>query len=101
MKLKLILVLWAAAFVRLSATDLATVPMVVEGNRPFVELSFRKPDGTIRRARFWVDTGGGSLLLMQNLASDLGLKPQGEPVEEDGVKFWPIQPPGWETSSST
>lgn len=85
--------LFGAAIAQLSAADLATVPMLVEGNRPFVQLSFRKPDGTDRRARFWVDTGGGGFLLVQKLAADLGLKPEGEPSEEGGAKFWPTRPP--------
>jgi hypothetical protein len=83
----------ALTLVDLNAVDRATVPLLVEGNRPFVNLSFRKPDGSVRNARFWVDTGGGGFILTQSLATDLGLKPIGEPLEEDGRKFVQVQPP--------
>jgi hypothetical protein len=51
----------------------ATVPLIVEGNRPFIELTFRKPDGSVRKARFLIDTGGGGFLITEPLAHDLGL----------------------------
>ncbi len=66
--------------------DSVTVPLLVEGNRPFVELSFRRPDGSLRSARFLVDTGGGGFLLVQPLAEDLGLA-WGETVREEGAEF--------------
>lgn len=53
--------------------DQATVPLHVEGNRPYIDLAFKKPDGSTRTARFLVDSGGGGFLLTQPLASDLGL----------------------------
>lgn len=64
--------------------DQVTVPMVIEGNRVFVDLSFRKPDGTMRIARFQVDTGGGSFLLTEQLARDIGLS-WGETTTEEGA----------------
>lgn len=93
MNAKATLALFAVTLVDLSAADRATVPLLVEGNRPFVNLSFRKPDGSLRTARFWVDTGGGGFILTQSLATDLGVKPLGEPIEEEGRKFVPVQPP--------
>ena len=36
-----------------------TVPLYMEGNRPYIDLTFRGPDGSTRSARFLVDTGGG------------------------------------------
>ena len=42
MKSNLILPIWAFAAFRLWASDMATVPMIVEGNRPFIQLSFKK-----------------------------------------------------------
>ena len=53
--------------------DRVTVPLLVEGNRPFVELTFRRADGSTRAARFLLDTGGGGFLLTETLARDLGL----------------------------
>jgi predicted aspartyl protease len=64
----------------------ATVPLIVEGNRPFIELTFRKPDGSVRKARFLIDTGGGGFLITEPLAHDLGLT-WGPEIHEEGSKF--------------
>jgi hypothetical protein len=66
--------------------DQVTVPLLVEGHRPFVELTFRRPDGSMRAARFLVDTGGGGFLLVEPLARDLGLQ-WGETSREQGLDF--------------
>ena len=66
--------------------DQTTVTLQVDGNRPFVEVDFRRPDGWIRTARFLVDTGGGGFLMAEPLARDVGLT-WGEPQEEEGRKF--------------
>lgn len=51
-----------------------TVPLIVEGNVPIVELEFSSPHGT-RKARFLVDSGGNdSLWLGSKLAADIGAK---------------------------
>src|SRR4051794_32563685 len=88
-----VIVALCTATALLSGADRATIPMIVEGNRPFIDLSFRKPDGTERKARFWIDTGGGGFLLVQKLAADLGLRFEGVPQEEEGAKFWPTKAP--------
>jgi predicted aspartyl protease len=64
----------------------ATVPLVVEGNRPFVDINFRKADGSARPARLLVDTGGGGFLLTESLARELGLE-WGTPQREQGNEF--------------
>ncbi len=64
----------------------ATVPLIVEGNRPFIELSFHKPDGSVRKARFLIDTGGGGFLITEPLARDLGLR-WGATTHEEGSEF--------------
>lgn len=64
----------------------ASVPLILEGNRPFVELTFRKPDGTSRIARFLIDTGGGGFLITEPLARELGLK-WGATTREEGAEF--------------
>ncbi len=51
-----------------------TVPLFVEGNRPFVEIAFRCANGSLRFARFLIDSGGGGFLIAESLARDLGLK---------------------------
>jgi len=51
----------------------ATVPFTLDHNRMTVEVAFVRPDGTLRKARAWVDTGNQSLNLAEPLARDLGL----------------------------
>lgn len=60
--------------------------MRIDGSRPFVELTFRKPDGSDRLARFWLDTGGGAFVLAETLARDLGLE-LGAPFSEEGMEL--------------
>src|SRR5262245_45269187 len=67
-------------------TDQATVPLHIVGNRPLVDLTFHKPDGTTRTARFLVDSGGGGFLIVEPLAKELGL-PTGETQSEEGETF--------------
>lgn len=64
----------------------ATVPLLVEKNRPFIDLTFRRPDGSKRSARFVIDSGGGGFMLTEPLARDLGLK-WGATMREDGAEF--------------
>lgn len=64
----------------------ATVPLHVEGNRPLIELTFRRADGTSRNATFLVDSGGGGFLMLESLARDIGLK-WGESSKEEGMEF--------------
>lgn len=66
--------------------DHATVPLLVEGNRPFVEVTFRRPDGSTRAGRFLVDSGGGGFLIVEQLARELGLE-WDETSREEGQEF--------------
>jgi hypothetical protein len=68
-------------------------PMTVEGNAPVVTLNFKRLDGTIRSARLIFDSGGGAIILDESLADDLGLKPTGAAISEDGVRFAPTNSP--------
>jgi len=52
----------------------ATVPITLDHNRMFVEVEFDRPDGTVRKARAWVDTGSERLALAEPLARDLGFE---------------------------
>ena len=63
-----------------------TVPLILEGNRPYIELNFYRADGSKRTARFLVDSGGGGFLLSEPLARDLGLT-WGPINQEGGQKF--------------
>lgn len=69
-------------------SDSVTVPLVVEGNRVFLDVTFEAADGSERSARFWIDTGGGGFLLTESLARDLGLE-WGEPWQQEGKEFAP------------
>jgi hypothetical protein len=51
--------------------DRATVPLLVEGNRPLIDVTFRKADGSTRTGRFVVDSGGGGFLIVEPLAKQL------------------------------
>ncbi|MEO7104342.1 MAG: hypothetical protein ABI311_13185 [Gemmatimonadaceae bacterium] len=66
--------------------DRATVPLIIEGNRPFVMITFHKPDGTTRTARFLLDTGGGAFIIAEPLARELGLE-WGATTREEGSEF--------------
>jgi len=54
-----------------------TLPFSVDHNRMIVDLDFVRPDGTVRRARAWVDTGNPYLMLTGALARDLGFEIEG------------------------
>jgi predicted aspartyl protease len=70
----------------------ATVPLFIENNRPFIDIEFIRPDGSTRKARFWVDTGGGGFIIVEPLARELGLK-FGTVMSEGGSKFASTEPP--------
>jgi hypothetical protein len=52
-----------------------TVPLIVEGNAPMIDLDFAGADGKTHRGRFLVDSGGGAFMIGQRLATEIGLKP--------------------------
>ena len=60
--------------------------MLVEGNRPFIDLSLQRADGTRRPVRFWVDSGGGGFVIAEETAHALGLT-WGESVRTEGREF--------------
>jgi hypothetical protein len=63
----------------------ATVPLMVAHNRAFVEVEFARPDGSSRKARFWVDNGNPDLALSEALGRDLGLDISKPEKNEDGM----------------
>jgi len=69
-----------------SPAVLVAVPLVVEKNRPYIDLTFRKPDGSARTARFVVDTGGGAFIITEPIARDIGLK-WDKTMREEGNEF--------------
>jgi len=70
-----------------------TVPLSVEGNAPIATLSFKRPDGGLRNARFIFDSGGGAIILDEGLATDLGLRPEGADVSEGGQRYRAVKLP--------
>ncbi len=80
------------AFTAKPNPDVATVPLEIEGNRPFVELVFQMPDGGTRTARFLVDSGGGAFLITEPLAKELGLA-LGEAQHEEGETLAQVTSP--------
>jgi len=50
----------------------ATVPVRLDNNRMFAALDFRRPDGGVRKAIAWVNTGGAALTLSAPLWDELG-----------------------------
>ena len=55
----------------------ATVPFTLDHNRMTVAVEFVRPDGSVRTARAWVDTGSPDLTRARPLAQDLGLDADG------------------------
>ena len=76
-----------------TALDHVTVPMSVEGNVPIVTLQFKRPNGGTRTARFLFDSGGGAIILDEGLATDLGLKPEGLELSDDGQRYRAVDVP--------
>jgi hypothetical protein len=73
----------------------ATVPFILDHNRMIVELELLRPDGTLRKAQAWVDTGNQNLLVGRQLAQDLGLETSGK--DEQGTQVaqsWATRTPG-------
>ncbi|MGH7472006.1 MAG: hypothetical protein ACRENP_28980 [Longimicrobiales bacterium] len=75
-----------------SRPDRATVPLLVEKNRPYITVTFRRPDGSTRSARFLIDTGGGGFLITEPLARDLALE-LGATSREEGTEFATVTKP--------
>jgi len=67
--------------------------MSVEGNAPIITLAFKTPQGSLRSARFLVDSGGGAIILGEQLAKDIGLKSKGAVSSEDGQQYQEVDLP--------
>jgi len=80
------------ASVSRSTQHRVTVPLFIELNRPFIDLEFKRPNGSSRMARFWVDTGGGAFIICEPLARELDLK-FGAEMSEQGQRFAATTPP--------
>jgi hypothetical protein len=75
------------------AVDHVTVAMSVEGNAPIVTLTLKREDGGSRTARFLYDSGGGAIILNEDLARDIGLKAEGPVISEEGQRYREVNVP--------
>ncbi len=71
-----------------------TVPLKLELNRPYADIKVAGPQGHAEQGRFWLDTGGGAILLSHDFATRLGLKPSGKAFREQGMRLAPVAVPG-------
>jgi len=69
-----------------------TVPLILEGNAPIVELEVVGTSGAARKARFLVDTGGGSLILGSKLMAGAGAQASGPATKEEGERIQALKP---------
>ena len=67
-----------------NAAHQVTVPLSFEQHRPYTRLTLIGPSGHAVRALFWLDTGGGAVILSGPLAARLGLKPMGKTLKAEG-----------------
>ena len=67
-----------------NAAHQVTVPLSFEQHRPYAKLTLIGPTGHAVRALFWLDTGGGAVILSGPLAARLGLKPMGKTFKAEG-----------------
>lgn len=70
-----------------------TIPMQLELDRPYIDVTLIGSGGQAVRAHAWVDTGGGAVLFSAGLARELGLKPAGKPIHEEGHVLAPVDVP--------
>ena len=50
-----------------------TVPLHIDHNRTIVDAEFKKSDGSVRKARLWIDSGFSAFNISDSLANDLGI----------------------------
>ena len=86
-----------------TAAPSVTVPFDMDHNRMFVDVEFVRSDGTVRKARAWMDTGNEALVLQEALARDLGCEfamgekqPWARLSRAPGLRLngWPLDPAG-------
>ncbi len=70
-----------------------TIPMQLELDRPYIDVTLVGSGGQAVRAHAWVDTGGGAILFSAGLARELGLKAAGKPIHEEGHALAPVDVP--------
>ena len=68
-----------------AGVGIQTLPIRLEQNRPYAKLTLTGPAGAAVKATFWLDTGGGAVILSGPLAKRLGLKPSGKSFKDEGT----------------
>jgi hypothetical protein len=70
---------------------ITTVPLYLEQDRPFIDLTLTGAAGQVRTVRCWVDTGASNLRISEPLARDLGLTWTPSPEHPNIAR---VDPPG-------
>lgn len=86
------------------ATDVAgatTVPMQVELNRPYIDVTLAGASGHPVKAHAYVDTGGGAIIVSSGLAARLGLKATAKAEVDQGEKLAPTTVPALRIGGKT
>ncbi|MGD8379195.1 MAG: aspartyl protease family protein [Gammaproteobacteria bacterium] len=76
-----------------TSKQVARIPMHLELHRPYVDLSVTGPSGHPVKGRFWLDTGGGAMILSSTFADKLGLQPAAKSVNSQGMNLAPTDVP--------
>lgn len=84
----ILLSFWSGEIAAAKRPIASTLPFTTDHNRMIVELEFIRTDGTVRKARVWVDSGGQYLTLCEPLARDLGLDISQLSVEKQMVELF-------------
>ena len=81
----------AAAFAAAPATPPRSpwISMPVEMNRCFAQIAVRA-NGRERSGLFWLDTGGGRIVLQRDFANELGLRATGAAITEGLSTYTPV-----------
>jgi hypothetical protein len=79
----IVVLLGIAAAATVGEPPSATVPMALDHNRMTVDVEFVRADGSTRKERAWVDTGGTAVVMAETLARDLGVDLSGMPAGKE------------------
>jgi len=89
-RIALVAVAFASSGTSVALAQTVTVPMIVEGNAPIIEVQVRNGEH-VRTARFLIDTGGGAVQIGSKLMADLSAVPSGPGSNEGGDRIVPLQ----------
>lgn len=78
-----------------------TIPMRLELNRPYIDVTLTAPNRQRVKAHAYVDTGGGAIILSSGLAARLGLKATGKAEVSQGDALAPTTVPALRIGGKT